>query len=100
MSIILRMLKNKFPLILSSKPSFFPAIENGWQGNPPHKISKSGILEILTSFISPKGSILWFALYIFLTLSSISQANTQLYLIFELDIYLNAVWNAPNTQNK
>ena len=52
------MLKNKFPLILSSNHSFFPAIENGWQGNPPHKISKTGILSISTLFISPTCSIL------------------------------------------
>ena len=42
---ILATSKKSVPLV-SSNPRLFPAIEKDWQGNPPQKISKSGIVDV------------------------------------------------------
>ena len=53
----------------SSTPFCIPAVENGWHGNPPMKISKSGTSSGFNFVISPKFFIffpflsLWFKSY-------------------------------------
>lgn len=49
---MLAILKNKVPLV-SSNPFLSPAMEKGWQGNPAHNMSKSGISSSFASLISP-----------------------------------------------
>jgi hypothetical protein len=49
---MLAMLKKSVPLA-SSKPFLRPAIEKGWHGNPPQRMSKSGIVVGSASFMSP-----------------------------------------------
>ena len=73
---ILATSKNKVPRV-SSKPNLRPPIENGWQGNPAHKISKSGISldEILV--ISPLGFSKKFEKYVSQAHLSISELKTH-----------------------
>ena len=47
--------KKSVPQVSFEKPSFFPMIENAWQGKPPNKISKSGISFASILVMSPDG---------------------------------------------
>ena len=51
---ILAISKNKVPLV-SLNPPCFPETLNAWHGNPPHRISCSGISFSFILVISPKG---------------------------------------------
>lgn len=84
--IILATSKNKVPWVSSKKPwnlpsAFFfeiPAIENGWHGNPPSKISWLGINFSEIFVISPNGTSPKLASYVFFENESHSLVNTHL----------------------
>ena len=82
---ILTISKNNVPLV-SENPFLNPACENGWQGNPQHRISKSGISFAFIFVISQAkfhssnkllDIFLKLCSYVFLASLSHSDANTQ-----------------------
>lgn len=66
---------------MSLNPSLLPAIEKDWQGNPAHKISKSGkssVLIVLMSLKNNSFSVLKYVLYNKFAYLSISQEPIHL----------------------
>ena len=70
--------KKSVPHVSFEKPSFFPIIENAWQGKPPNKISKSGISFASIFVMSPDGCSPKLASYVLQASSSNSEENTHL----------------------